>query len=99
MEGTVRFVPDLIGGTGELYQKTLELAGQSEAYQHIILILSMRNPMPVLKRCQLFVMSSLYEGLGLVALEADTLGVPVISCDIKGPRRFYARIWRYDSSE
>ena len=33
-----------------------------------------------------FILSSLYEGLGLVLLEADTLGVPVASCDITGPR-------------
>ena len=33
-------------------------------------------------------LSSFYEGLGLVILEADTLGVPVISTDIQGPRGF-----------
>ena len=44
--------------------------------------------MPILKKCDLFVLSSLYEGLGLVLLEADTLGVPVISTDIVGPRGF-----------
>ena len=44
--------------------------------------------MPVLKKCDLFILSSFYEGLGLVLLEADTLGIPVISTDIPGPRGF-----------
>jgi CDP-glycerol glycerophosphotransferase len=48
----------------------------------------MENPMPVLKRCDLFILPSLYEGLGLVILEADTLGIPVIATDIPGPRGF-----------
>ena len=48
----------------------------------------MKNPMPVLKKCQLFILSSVYEGLGLVMLEADTLGVPVVACDVNGPRGF-----------
>ena len=48
----------------------------------------MSNPMPVLKQCDLFILSSIYEGLGLVILEADTLGIPAISTDIPGPRGF-----------
>ena len=44
--------------------------------------------MPVLKKCDLFVLSSHYEALGLTMLEADTLGIPVISTDIAGPRSF-----------
>ena len=44
--------------------------------------------MPILKQCDLFILSSLYEGLGLVLLEADTLGIPVISTDIVGPSGF-----------
>lgn len=33
--------------------------------------------MPILKRCSMFILSSVYEGLGLVMLEADSLGIPV----------------------
>lgn len=78
----------IIGGTGDSYSKTLELAGATAASEHIILIKSMSNPMPVLKRCDLFLLSSYYEGLGLVLLEADTLGIPVMACDVPGPRGF-----------
>lgn len=56
--------------------------------EHIVIIQCIANPMPILKKCDLFVLSSLYEGLGLVLLEADTLGIPVISTDVPGPRGF-----------
>ena len=40
--------------------------------------------MPILAKCDLFVLPSYYEGWGIVAMEADTLGVPVIACDVPG---------------
>lgn len=76
----------IIGGRGELYEETLEFAQKSKA--EIIVIKSLKNPMPVLKRCNLFMLPSKYEGLGLVLLEADTLGLPVFATDIPGPRGF-----------
>lgn len=78
----------IIGGTGSLYSQTVQQSAKSKAADHIILIKSMKNPMPILKKCQLFILSSLYEGLGLVMLEADTLGVPVIACNVVGPSGF-----------
>lgn len=78
----------IIGGTGEFYNKTLELARTTAASEHIILIKSLSNPMPVLKKCDLFLLSSHYEGLGLVLLEADTLEIPVMACDVPGPHGF-----------
>lgn len=78
----------VIGGHGSLYQQTVARAAELGCADCTVLIHSMHNPMPVLKRCSLFVLSSLYEGLGLVILEADTLGIPVISTDVPGPRGF-----------
>lgn len=78
----------IIGGYGQLFEKTMEQVGMLSSHSNIVIIKSMENPMPVLKKCDLFVLSSLYEGLGLVLLEADTLGIPVISTDIVGPRGF-----------
>lgn len=78
----------IIGGYGELYNKTLQKVQTMESKERIIIIKSMSNPMPILKRCDLFVLSSLYEGLGLTILEADTLKLPVVSTDIEGPRGF-----------
>lgn len=55
---------------------------------NIILLLSVSNPYPVLKACDYFILSSYYEGFGLVLAEADILGKPVVSTDIEGPRSF-----------
>ena len=63
----------------------MESAGLSD---RIVLILGMPNPYNVLKRCDYFILSSLYEGFGLVLAEADILGLPVVSTDIRGPRTF-----------
>ena len=79
----------IIGGHGVLYNKTLRLANAAKYYQNITIIKSILNPMPILKRCDCFVLSSFYEGLGLVLLEADCLGIPTFSADIVGPRGFY----------
>lgn len=76
----------IIGGRGEIYEKTVGYAKQSGL--PVILIRSMENPMPLLKKCSLFMLPSEYEGLGLVMLEADTLGVPVFATDVPGPRCF-----------
>lgn len=76
----------IIGGHGVLYPQTLEYANNSES--NIILIKSMKNPMPILKRSDLFILSSHYEGLGLTLLEADALGIPTMSTDIPGPQGF-----------
>lgn len=76
----------IIGGYGPLYGETYEYARQSKA--NIIVIQGMRNPMPVLSKCDLFLLSSFYEGLGLTLLEANVLGLPVIATDIPGPKGF-----------
>ena len=55
---------------------------------NVILILSMTNPLPIVKKCDGFILASHYEGFGLVLVEADILGLPVVSTDITGPRTF-----------
>lgn len=90
----------IIGGRGELYSQTVEYARKSGG--NIILIRSMENPMPVLKKCDLFILPSEYEGMGLVILEADSLGLPVVATDIPGPRSFmrkYGGVLIDDSKE
>lgn len=76
----------IIGGRGELYEKTCEYADKTAL--NVILIRSMENPMPIMKKCNLFMLPSEYEGLGLVLLEADTLGLPVFATNIPGPAGF-----------
>lgn len=45
-----------------------------------------RNPFPLVRRATAFVLSSHYEGLGLVLLEAMALGCRVVSTDIPASR-------------
>lgn len=78
----------IIGGMGTLYESTCTLARSLSCGSHVILLKSMGNPMPVLKSCDLFLLSSLYEGLGLVVPEADILGVSTAACDVNGIRSF-----------
>lgn len=78
----------IIGGHGVEYDKVVKLIASLKSKNNIILIKSMTNPYSVLKKCDCFVLSSFYEGLGLVLLEADVLGLPVFSTDINGPRYF-----------
>ncbi len=78
----------IIGGHGVLWNDTNEYIKTKKCKYNVILLRYMSNPFPVLKQCDLFVLSSFYEALGLVLLEAQTCGVPVISTDISGPRGF-----------
>lgn len=71
-----------------LYEKLGEMVEELGAQDYIILLQNVSNPYPIIKACDYFVLSSHYEGFGLVLAEADILGVPVISTDIPGPRGF-----------
>lgn len=78
----------IIGGNGKEYDTLNEKIENLECKNNIILIKSVSNPYSILKRCDYLVLSSFYEGFGLVLAEADILGLPVISVDICGPKEF-----------
>ena len=65
-----------------------KIARDNDVAERVIFIKKMSNPYAVLKRCDYFILSSRYEGFGLVLAEADMLGLPVVSTDIEGPRLF-----------
>lgn len=78
----------IIGGHGNKYKKTCEYIKELNSYEHIILIKSLLNPFPIVKKCNCFVLSSFYEGFGLCLVEADILGLTCFSVDIEGPKKF-----------
>lgn len=78
----------IIGGRGKDYEKTLNLINKLPIKDNVIAIKGVSNPYVILKKCDYFVLSSFYEGFGLVIAEADILNKPVISTDIVGPRDF-----------
>lgn len=81
----------IIGGDGNLYRKIMLIREKSIAWRNIVIIKSLSNPMPILKQCNLFILSSFYEGLGLVVCEADALNIPCISTDIVGARSLFLK--------
>lgn len=79
----------IIGGLGNLYKRIVSIRTKSTAWKNIIIIKSLSNPMPILRQCDLFILSSFYEGLALVVCEADALKIPSFSTDIVGPRNLF----------
>lgn len=78
----------IVGGYGKEYNKILKKVEKINCKEHIIVIKYVSNPYPIIKKCDYFVLSSFYEGFGLVLAEADILGKPVISTNITGTRIF-----------
>lgn len=81
----------LIGGPGGLYGKTVAYANAQPCSRHIAVIRSVENPMPILRQCDLFILSSKYEAQPIVIFEADALGVPAICTDMPGPAELLGR--------
>lgn len=81
----------IIGGSGNLYAKTVRYANSKNSAQNIACLWSMANPMPIIEKCDLFVLCSKYEALGLVLFEADVLSVPCICTEMDGPKQIITK--------
>lgn len=80
----------IIGGHGDKYKETIEKI-ETENIENVIVIKSIMNPYPILRRCDIFMLSSYYEGLPMVIMEALILKKPVVCTDITGPREFLSQ--------
>lgn len=72
-------------GEGVERRKLMSLIKELDIEDKVILTGHMNNPYYLLKMCDVFVLSSLYEGQALAILEALAVGLKVISTDIPGP--------------
>ena len=77
----------IILGEGELRSELTELVIKLSLQENVLFLGEQKNPFSILRKCDCFVLSSLWEGFGNVLTEALTLNKPIIStdCDM-GPR-------------
>ena len=87
----------IIGGYGRLYDETVEKAHNCRHSDQIILIKNIDNPIPILNKCNLFVLSSKYEGQPVVFYEAAALNKPIIGTRAPGIKEFLERYNGYIS--
>lgn len=73
-------------GDGDRKDELLKLSKELKIENNVLFTGNLENPFAVVQYCDCFVLSSNYEGQALVIIEALTLGIPVISTDIPGPR-------------
>lgn len=71
----------LILGTGEKQENLQQLAEKLGLDDDVLFLGWRKNPFNIISKCDVFVLSSDWEGLPLVLIEAMSLGVPVISTD------------------
>jgi len=72
-------------GDGELKEELLKLATALEVTDIVSFLGFINNPFPYVKNADLLLLSSAYEGFGLVICEAMLLGTPVVSTKTSGP--------------
>lgn len=70
------------------YEKLLEHIESKNLSSKVLLLKKVSNPFAIIRLCDCFILSSYYEGFGLVLAEADIVGLPIVSTDITGPRGF-----------
>lgn len=76
----------IIAGDGSLRHELQLQVDDSGLHDQVCLVGHLENPYPLLRRMDLFVFSSEYEGQGIAILEALALGKPVIATDVVGSR-------------
>ncbi|MGE5445310.1 MAG: glycosyltransferase [Ignavibacteriales bacterium] len=69
----------IVIGDGELKEELIKQAEELGVKDKVDFLGVKKNPFAYMARCDLFILSSLYEGLPNVLIEAMALGLPVIS--------------------
>ncbi len=71
-------------GTGELESECKKYIIEHDLSQNVCILGFKRNPYSYMKNAKMLVMTSKFEGFGLVAVESMILGVPVASLNVGG---------------
>ncbi|MDL4864385.1 glycosyltransferase [Halomonas elongata] len=77
-------LPMVVVGDGQQLQCLQQLAASLGVRDKVIFTGSRQNPYPWMRNARLFVLSSRYEGMGIVLSEALACGTPVLSVDCPG---------------
>ncbi len=72
----------IVAPHGALKKETIKLVSESPCRENIFILGRMSNPYALLSMCDAFVLSSHYEGLGLVAFEALAAGTDLITVNL-----------------
>lgn len=81
----------IIIGKGELEENLKGLTKKLGLEKSVIFVGFNKNPYKFIKKSDVYVGTSLYEGFGMTLVEAMSLGVPAISTDcVSGPREIIA---------
>lgn len=73
-------------GSGVMGEQLVQLAKKLNLMNSIVFVGQLSNPFRFMERCQVFLLSSKYEGQPMVLLEAMTLGMKIVSTDIPACR-------------
>ncbi len=89
-----QFWPDIrvwMLGQGELWEECRQLIQDLELQENIELKGFAENPYAYIRRAHIMCVTSRWEGFGLVVIEANLLGVPVLSTDTSGCREILGK--------
>lgn len=85
LEKYPNFILNIVGA-GSLEEKLKEQVKELKIENNVKFLGMKLNPEEILKQMDLFILPSQWEGLGVVLLEAQAIGLPVLTSDIPGTR-------------
>lgn len=73
-------------GDGELRVQVLRMKQEQHLEENVDLVGFQQNPFPYIAACRVMAMPSLWEGFPMAAIEAMTLGKPLVATPVSGLR-------------
>lgn len=71
-------------GSGSMFDETKQKIKEYGIENNVKMLGFMSNPFPILSKAKVFLMTSRFEGTPMVALEAQALGIPIVSTPVDG---------------
>ena len=84
----------IIGGHGKIFDNICDMVNEKKL-DNVIIIRNIKNPLSILKKCDLYILSSYYEGLPMTIMESLILDIKTMAVNIEGPRKFFEKGYVY----